>query len=75
MKMMAKPESQKVCYFCSNDIKTIDYKSVILLRKYINTVGKITPRKKSGNCSKHQRMVAQAVKRARIVALLPFVAK
>ncbi len=75
MKMMTKAESQKVCYFCSNDIKTIDYKNVILLRKYINTVGKIAPKKKSGNCSKHQRMVAQAIKRARIIGLLPFVAK
>ena len=73
--MMKTDNSKKVCYFCSNDIKTIDYKSVILLRKYINTVGKILPRKKSGNCSKHQRMVSQAIKRARIVALLPFVAK
>jgi len=74
MKQM-KSEAKKVCYFCSNDIKIIDYKSVILLRKYINTVGKILPKKKNGNCSKHQRMVSQAVKRARIVALLPFVAK
>ncbi|MCK5080559.1 MAG: 30S ribosomal protein S18 [Candidatus Moranbacteria bacterium] len=73
---MTKPNnSKKVCYFCSNDIKIIDYKNVILLRKYINTVGKILPRKKSGNCSKHQRMVSQAVKRARILSLLPFVAK
>jgi len=67
--------SKKVCYFCSNDIKVVDYKNVILLRKYINTVGKILPRKKTGNCSKHQRMVAQAVKRSRIIGLLPFVAK
>lgn len=76
MKMM-KPvdNSKKVCYFCSNDIKTVDYKNVILLRKYINTVGKIAPRKKTGNCSKHQRMVSSAIKRARIIALLPFVAK
>lgn len=72
---MMKNDNQKVCYFCSNDIKIIDYKNVILLRKYINTVGKIAPRKKSGNCSKHQRMVAQAIKRARIIGLLPFVAK
>ena len=67
--------TKKVCYFCSNDIKNIDYKDVILLRKYINTVGKILPRKKTGNCSKHQRMVSGAIKRARIIALLPFVAK
>jgi len=76
MKMMkAVDNTKKDCYFCSNDIKIVDYKNVILLRKYINTVGKILPRKKTGNCSKHQRMVSQAVKRARIVSLLPFVAK
>jgi len=72
---MSKTAEKKVCYFCSNDIKIIDYKDVILLRKYINTVGKISPRKKTGTCSKHQRMVSQAVKRARIISLLPFVAK
>lgn len=65
----------KACYFCSNNIKVLDYKDVILLRKFINTAGKILPRKRTASCAKHQRMVAQNIKRARIVGLLPFVAK
>lgn len=68
-------KNQKACYFCSNNIKKVDYKNVILLRKFINTSGKIFSRKKSGNCMKHQRMVAKSVKRARIIGLLPFVAR
>ncbi|MFW5885373.1 MAG: 30S ribosomal protein S18 [Patescibacteria group bacterium] len=67
--------SNKSCYFCSNKIEVVDYKDVILLRKHINTVGKILPRRRTGVCSKHQRLVSQAVKRARIIGLLPFVAR
>ena len=66
---------QKTCYFCSNNIEVVDYKDVILLRKFINTAGKIIPRKRSNTCSKHQRMISKAIKRARIIALLPFAAK
>ena len=65
----------KACYFCSNNINIVDYKDVILLRKFINTAGKIIPRKRSNTCSKHQRMISKAIKRARIIALLPFVAR
>jgi small subunit ribosomal protein S18 len=65
----------KTCHFCSNNIDIVDYKDVILLRKFINTAGKIIPRKRSNTCSKHQRMVSSAIKRARIIALLPFVAR
>jgi len=65
----------KACYFCVNNIKSLDYKNVILLRKFINTAGKILPKKRTGSCSKHQRMIAQSIKRARIMGLLPFVAK
>lgn len=65
----------KNCYFCSNNINVVDYKDVILLRKYINTAGKLTPRKRNNNCAKHQRLVSKAVKRARIIGLLPFVAR
>lgn len=68
-------KSNNTCYFCAENLKEIDYKDVILLRKYINTVGKILPPKRTGSCSKHQRMVAQAIKRARTMSLLPFVAK
>jgi small subunit ribosomal protein S18 len=65
----------KNCYFCANNIKELDYKDVILLRKFINTVGKIIPTRRTGTCAKHQRALSKAIKRARILALLPFVAK
>jgi small subunit ribosomal protein S18 len=65
----------KACFFCANNIEVIDYKDIILLRKFINTAGKILPRKKTGTCAKHQRLVARSIKQSRIVGLLPFVAK
>lgn len=68
-------KNKKECYFCSNNIKKVDYKDVILLRKFINMSGKIISKKRNGNCSKHQRLVAKNVKRARIIGLLPFVAR
>ncbi len=63
----------KVCYFCSEKIEKIDYKQVDLLRRYITEEGKIRPRRQTGTCAKHQRMLARAIKRARHLALLPFV--
>ncbi len=68
-------KNQKECYFCSNNVDKLDYKNVILLRKFVNTSGKIFSRKKSGNCMKHQRLVAKNIKRARIIGLLPFSAR
>ena len=65
---------KKVCYFTKNNIKFIDYKDVELLKKYISPSGKITPKKITGTCSKCQRMLAVAIKRARFMALLPYVA-
>jgi small subunit ribosomal protein S18 len=65
----------KSCFFCADNIEVVDYKDVILLRKFINTAGKILPRKKTGTCSKHQRLVSKSIKQARILSLLPFVAK
>lgn len=64
---------RKVCQFCARGIEQVDYKDVETLEKYINPVAKILPRRVSGTCAKHQRRVANAIKRARIVALLPFV--
>jgi small subunit ribosomal protein S18 len=61
------------CYFCQNNIKDIDYKDTELLRRFISTSVKILPRRRSGLCAKHQRKIARAIKRARIMALLPFV--
>ena len=65
---------KKVCYFTKNNIKFIDYKDVELLKKYISPSGKITPKKITSTCSKYQRMLAVAIKRARFMALLPYVA-
>jgi small subunit ribosomal protein S18 len=56
-------------------ITKIDYKDYDQLRRYVNNRGKISPRRQTGTCSKHQRMLARAVKRARHVALLPFTAE
>jgi small subunit ribosomal protein S18 len=65
--------TRKVCKFCATKAQNIDYKNVRILRRYINLSGKIQARKYSGVCIKHQRMLATAIKRARIVALIPFV--
>jgi len=66
---------RKICNFCAEKSDSIDYKDTIRLRKYISERGKILPRRISGNCAKHQRGLTTAVKRARIIALLPFVAE
>ena len=63
---------KKVCVFCSEKAKDIDYKDVATLRKYISERGKILPRRITGTCAKHQRAITVAVKRARHVALLPY---
>ena len=65
---------KKVCVFCGKD-NTIDYKDAAKLRKYISERGKILPRRITGNCAKHQREITVAVKRARHVAILPYVAE
>jgi len=66
---------EKYCHFCVSGIKEIDYKDVVLLRRFLSSYNKIVPRRRSGVCTKHQRKLAQAIKRARIMALLPFVRK
>lgn len=63
---------KKFCYFCHEEIDYIDYKNTKVLAKYLSRYMKIQPRRRSGNCAKHQRMVATALKRARHMALLPF---
>ena len=65
---------KKVCYLTKNNIKTIDYKDVDLLKKFISPNGKIIPRRVTGTSAKYQRMLAVAIKRARQMALLPYVA-
>ncbi|HRF36063.1 MAG TPA: 30S ribosomal protein S18 [Clostridia bacterium] len=63
---------KKVCIFCVEKVDELDYKDVAKLRKFITEKGKILPRRMSGVCAKHQRMVATAVKRARTMALIPY---
>ena len=64
---------KKVCQFCADKNKSIDYKDVDTLKKYVTERGKILPRRITGLCAKHQKMITNAIKRARIVALMPFV--
>jgi len=64
---------EKRCYFCVNGIKEIDYRDGTTLRKFISSYAKIMPRKRSKLCAKHQRKLAMAIKRARIMAILPFI--
>ena len=66
---------EKVCQFCTDKSIAIDYKNAELLQRYIDETGKIRPRRQTGTCSKHQRVVAKAVKNARHIALLPFVSE
>lgn len=72
---MANIKTQKKCYFCENNIKDIDYKNIEELKKFCNSYGMILPKRRTGICSKHQRKLALAVKRARIMALVIFTNK
>ncbi len=74
MKPRPRTSRRKVCGFCVDKVEHIDYKDTARLRKYVSERGKIMPRRMSGVCAKHQRELAIAIKRARIVALLPYVA-
>src|SRR5438132_3446245 len=65
---------RKVCTFCVDKVQKIDYKDVGRIRRYISDRGKIDPRRKSGTCAKHQRMLTTALKRARLMAMLPYTA-
>ncbi len=73
--MKEQPKFNKINKFYSEDVEFIDYKDVKTLQKYLNSVGKIEPRKRTGANMKHQRMLAKALKRARHIGLLPFVVK
>lgn len=66
---------KKICVFCAEKATAIDYKDVAKLRKYVSERGKILPRRITGNCAKHQRLLTTAVKRARHIALLAYVAE
>ena len=66
---------RKVCLFCAEQVTVIDYKDVSRLRRFLSDRGRIEPRRKLGTCAKHQRALAQALKRARHLALLPYTAE
>ena len=63
---------RKVCTFCVDKVTSIDYKDIARLRRHLSERGKIEPRRKTGTCARHQRMLTTALKRARHVALLPY---
>lgn len=65
-------KKNRACFFCANNVKDVDFKDSELLKRCISSYGKIVPKKRSGVCSKHQRKLANAIKRARIMGLLPF---
>jgi len=71
-KFVKRAPRKKVCAFCQAKTDTIDYKDVNTLKKYITEGGKILPRRMTGTCAKHQRVLANAIKRARLVDILPF---
>ncbi len=65
----------KICQFCADKHLAIDYKQVDILQRFITEEGKIRPRRQTGTCAKHQRQLANAIKRARHIGLLPFTGK
>ena len=74
-KKFKKPSKKKVCIFCVDKVEAIDYKDVNKLKKFMTEKGKILPRRQTGVCSAHQRELTEAIKRARVMALLPFKAE
>ena len=73
MNQKRRMRKRKVCTFCVDKIDVLDYKDVAKMRKFISERGKILPRRVTGTCAKHQRVVTNAIKRARHIALLPFI--
>jgi small subunit ribosomal protein S18 len=67
------PPKRKFCRFCQRNVRTIDYKTIEILKKYVPDRGKISPRRITGTCAYHQRKLSLAVKRARLMAMLPYV--
>ncbi|MBN1893185.1 30S ribosomal protein S18 [bacterium] len=70
---MIRPKKKRICRFCENKVAVVDYKDPKRLLKFTTEVGKIIPRRTSGTCARHQRQLTTAVKRARHLALLPYV--
>lgn len=63
---------ERSCYLCTNALDELDYKDGKVMQRFVSAYGKILPRRRTGTCVKHQRIVSQAIKRARIMSLLPF---
>jgi len=72
---MHRRTQDKYCHFCVNQIDHIDYKDWQQLKKFTSSYGKIVPKRRNGACSQHQRKLATAIKRARFMALLPYLVK
>jgi small subunit ribosomal protein S18 len=70
-----KRKKRRLCTFCADKVENIDYKDIPKLRRYITERGKILPRRITGNCAIHQRDLTTAIKRARVIALLPYTAE
>lgn len=64
----------KQCHFCANNVNNIEHKKPDVLKKFLSHHGRISPKAETGVCAKHQRKLATAIKRARIMGLIPFVA-
>lgn len=67
-----RPKRKKTCYFTDHKVEKIDWTDYELLKKFVSDRGKILPRRVTGTCAKHQRIVATQIKRARMMAILPF---
>ena len=65
-------QRKRFCYFCKENINIIDYKNVGMLKKFVSDKSKIRPKRSTGNCVQHQKMIAAAIKRAREMALIPY---
>ncbi len=65
-------QRKRYCYFCKENVDYIDYKNVAVLKKFVSDKGKIRPKRSTGNCVQHQKMIALAIKRAREMALMPY---
>ncbi len=63
---------KKICSYCVDKVESVDYKQYEKLKRFVTERGKVLPRRISGNCARHQRQLTRAIKKARIMALLPF---
>ena len=70
-----KQQKERSCFFCVSQIDVIDYKETMTLRRFTSSFAKIVPRRRSGVCAWHQRKLANAIKKARVLSLLPYVVK